>query len=77
MQEIREYKRPDTRKSTYELIKVTFGHLNDFKRWRAKAEHATDERDISNANLYTLNAYKSIDALELALRGLQSLERNK
>lgn len=77
MQEIREVKRPDKRKSTYELIKVTFGHLNDFKRWRAKARHATDEHDTNNANYYNLKAYESIDALELALRGMQSLERSK
>lgn len=69
--------RPDTRKTSLEMVEVTFNHLNSFKRYRAKANHKRNERNVTSENFNLLKAYESIDALELALRGLQSLERSK
>lgn len=54
------------------LIKTAFKHLNDYKRLRALYEKEYTRQNTSKALEHELDKYKRIDALELALRGLQS-----
>jgi hypothetical protein len=54
------------------LIKQAFKHLNSFKRYRALGESAGERGNSSEAERMELLQYKTIDQLELTLRGLQS-----
>lgn len=54
------------------LIKQCFNHLNSFKRFRALGETEREKGNASQADKMELHQYKTIDQLELTLRGLQS-----
>jgi hypothetical protein len=53
------------------MVKQTFKHLNSFKRFRALEEIERNKGNIDQADKMELMQYKTIDALELSLRGLQ------
>lgn len=59
-----------------ELTKDAFKHLNNYKRYRALHETATQRTNIQEAVKLELLMYKSIDQLELSLRGIQKHIRN-
>jgi hypothetical protein len=57
------------------LIKDAFKHLNTFKRFRAMHDTATTKGDMRAAEELELKMYKSIDQLELSIRGIQRENR--
>lgn len=57
------------------LIKDAFKHLNTFKRFRAMHETAIQRGDAHEAEKMELKMYKSIDQLELSIRGIQREDR--
>lgn len=58
------------------LVKTVFKHLNEYKRFRSLHEKELYRGNFLKAKEHELDKYKRIDALELALRGLQSELRN-
>lgn len=59
-----------------EQIKQAFRHLNAFKRFRALTETAREkQKSMQEIERLELQAYKSIDQLELQLRGIQRENR--
>lgn len=69
MSESSSYPQANTSISKEEaLVRTCFNHLNAYKRFRAMAEQ---ENNKDSALYYELQLYKTIDQLELALRGLQ------
>lgn len=63
-------------KSQMDLIKIAFKNLNAFKRVRALENIEKGNKDYNKAQYYKLRQYELIDELELALRAIQSGQRN-